>query len=169
VKLNGGAWTLVQDWSTSTTLTWTPSVAGGYAIGVWARSNGVTADAPQTSALAEFVVNNPSAPPPPPTPVVNPPTYAVIGVDRPGPQPTGTVLTFAASASGGSSPYSYKWWVKLNGGAWTVLRDWNTSPTITFTPTTPGTYVIGIWARSNTVTADLPQTSALLEFVIKSP
>jgi hypothetical protein len=172
VKQNGGAWTMLQDWSTSTSLVWTPNASGTYAIGIWARSNGVTADVPQTSALAEFVVSGPSTPPvvpPPPTPVVNPPNYAVIGVNRPGPQPTGTALTFTASASGGSSPYSYKWWIKLNGGAWTVLRDWNTSTTLVWTPTAPGTYAIGIWARSNTVTADLPQTSAILEVPVTGP
>ena len=169
MKQNGGAWTVLQDWSTNTTLAWTPNVSGTYAIGIWARSNGVTADAPQTSALADFVVS--VTPPllPPSSPVVNPPTYAVIGVDRPGPQRTGTALTFTASASGGASPYSYKWWVKQNGGPWTVLRDWNTSATLTLTPTTSGTYVIGIWARSNGVTADMPQTSAILEFSVTSP
>ena len=295
VKQNG-AWTVVQDWSTSTTLAWTPNVSGTYAIGIWARSNGVTADAPQTSAIAEFVVSStstpppstpppstppptspppspslpsinaslaanrtspqpagttvtfsasasggaspysykwlgeaerrrmdcaaglehehdpgldakrvghlrdrdlgaeqrcdggcaadigdcgvrrerhhstpPLSPPPPPPPsMVNPPTSAVIGVDRPGPQPAGTALTFSASASGGASPYSYKWWVKQNGGAWTVLRDWSTSTSLTLTPTTSGTYVIGIWARSNGVTADIPQTSAILEFSVRS-
>jgi hypothetical protein len=100
---------------------------------------------------------------------VNPPTSALIGVDRPGPQPTGTALTFSASASGGASPYSYKWWVKLKGGEWTVLRDWNASATLTLTPTMSGTYVIGIWARSNGVTADMPQTSEILEFSVTSP
>ena len=169
VKLNGGAWTLLQDWSTSTTLAWTPNASGTYAIGIWARSNGVTADGPQTSAIAEFGVSAPLQLPPPPSPLVNPPTSAWIGVDRPSPQPTGTALTFSASASGGASPYSYKWWVKKDGGAWTVLRDWSTSATLTLTPTTSGAYAIGIWGRSNGVTADMPQTSAILEFSVRSP
>ena len=169
VKLNGGAWTLLQDWSTSTTLAWTPNASGTYAIGIWARSNGVTADSPQTSAIAEFDVSASLPLSPPPSPFVNPPTSALIGVDRPGPQPTGTALTFSASASGGASPYSYKWWVKLKGGEWTVLRDWNASATLTLTPTMSGTYVIGIWARSNGVTADMPQTSEILEFSVTSP
>jgi hypothetical protein len=171
VKRDGGTWTLLQDWSTNTTLAWTPNVSGTYAIGIWARSNGVAADQPQSSALTEFVVSAPLQlpPPPSPSPLVNPPTSAWIGVDRPGPQPTGTALTFSASASGGASPYSYKWWVKKDGGPWTVLRDWSTSATLTLTPTTSGAYAIGIWARSNGVTADLPQTSAILEFSVRSP
>ena len=47
--------------------------------------------------------------------------------------------------------------------------DWNTSATLTLTPTMSGAYAIGIWARSNGVTADMPQTSEILEFSVTSP
>ena len=176
VKQNGGAWTVVQDWSTSTTLAWTPNASSTYAIGIWARSNGVTADSPQTSAIAEFVVSGTSTPPsspppstPPPSLPPPPPTYASLAANRTSPQAAGTTVTFSAGASGGASPYSYKWWVKQNGGAWTLLQDWSTSTTLAWTPNASSTYAIGIWARSNGVTADSPQSSAIAEFVVSGP
>ena len=136
----------------------------------------MTADGPQTSAIAEFGVSGTSTPPSSPPPSTPPPslpppspTYASLAANRTSPQPAGTTVTFSAGASGGASPYSYKWWVKLNGGAWTLLQDWSTSTTLAWTPNASGTYAIGIWARSNGVTADSPQTSAIAEFVVSAP
>jgi hypothetical protein len=48
---NGGSSTVGQQWSTSSTFTWTPTLAGsGYSIRVWARNAGSTADAADNPA-----------------------------------------------------------------------------------------------------------------------
>jgi len=39
----GGAWTMVQDYTTSNTFIWTPTVAGQYNFAVWVRNAGSTA------------------------------------------------------------------------------------------------------------------------------
>lgn len=45
--VNGSTTTVAQNWSTSNTFTWIPTVAGtGYRIRVWARNASSTADAP---------------------------------------------------------------------------------------------------------------------------
>ena len=46
----GGAAQVLQNWSTATTYTWTPTTAGTYTVIMWARSAGVTVDAAQASA-----------------------------------------------------------------------------------------------------------------------
>jgi hypothetical protein len=44
---NGAAWTMQVDWSTGNTFAWIPSTPNpNYAIGVWVRSAGNTADQP---------------------------------------------------------------------------------------------------------------------------
>jgi hypothetical protein len=41
---NGSAWSVGQDWNTSTTFVWTPQAAGTYELHAWVRNSGVTAD-----------------------------------------------------------------------------------------------------------------------------
>src|SRR5258708_20602784 len=42
---DGTAWTLLQDWSSSTTVAWTPTVANAaYKLATWVRSSGNPAD-----------------------------------------------------------------------------------------------------------------------------
>ena len=121
VKLNGGAWTLLQDWRPEHDPGLDAKCVGHVCNGIWARSNGVTADSPQTSAIAEFDVSASLPLSPPPSPFVNPPTSALIGVDRPGPQPTGTAVTFSASASAVPAP-TLEVVGEPESGQWTVLR-----------------------------------------------
>jgi len=52
----GGAAQVVQNWSTATTYTWTPTATGDYTVTVWARSAGVTVDAAQASAQVTYSV-----------------------------------------------------------------------------------------------------------------
>src|SRR5262249_57931130 len=48
---NFATYTVVQDWSTTATFAWTPTVAdANYRIGVWPRSADVTTDTPQAAA-----------------------------------------------------------------------------------------------------------------------
>jgi cell wall-associated protease len=48
---NGAVWSVGRDWSTSNTFNWVPGTGGNYTIGVWARSNGNSADAAENNAL----------------------------------------------------------------------------------------------------------------------
>ena len=47
---------MLRDWSTTTTLTWTPSAPGSYVIGLWARGAGITADLPQITTQLAYTV-----------------------------------------------------------------------------------------------------------------
>jgi hypothetical protein len=67
---------------------------------------------------------------------------------------------FTAAASGGSSPYEYKWWL-FDGTTWTVVQSWSTAATWTWTPTAANAgYTISVWARSAGNTVDAAEKSA---------
>ena len=141
---------MLQDWSTATTLAWSPPTGGNYMIGLWARSAGATADLPQTTAQLSYRVMG--------VPAV-PMTSATLSASQTNTS-VGATVTFTAAGSGGAAPYAFKLWVQKDGGAWTLLRDWSTSTTANWTPAAPGTYAIGLWARNAGSTADLPDTVA---------
>ena len=59
---DGSVWSVAQDWSTSNSFNWIPAAGGDYIIGVWARSNGNTADAAENNAIGvlNFAVTAPA-------------------------------------------------------------------------------------------------------------
>jgi hypothetical protein len=98
--------------------------------------------------------------------VVSPPnaplTVTGLTSNRLSPQPAGTSIVFTAIASGGVKPYQFKWWIG-NGTTSAVAKQWSTSNTFTWTPTSPGSsYAIRVWARNATSTVDAPASSAAI-------
>jgi hypothetical protein len=156
---NGTSWTKAQDWSSATTLSWRPLVAGTYMVAVWARNAGVTDDASQAMAQVSYSIT-PAAP-------IRPIIMSLTD-SAPSPQVAGSTITFTAAAIGGRAPYQFKWWV-LDGAAWWIVQEWSTSATLNWRPTRPGTYVVAAWARSYGVTADASQALAQMNYVISSP
>jgi probable HAF family extracellular repeat protein len=54
---NGTTWTMLQDWSTSSTFVWTPAAASSqYSVQVWARSAGASADAAEKAMGMNFPI-----------------------------------------------------------------------------------------------------------------
>ncbi|MBI3030799.1 MAG: choice-of-anchor D domain-containing protein, partial [Candidatus Rokubacteria bacterium] len=94
-------------------------------------------------------------------------TLTSLTPDRTSPQPPGTTITYTATASGGTAPYQYKWWL-FDGTSWNIVQTWSTSNTFTWTPTAAGNYTIGIWIRSATNTADNYEISGTATFTISS-
>jgi hypothetical protein len=154
VQRDGGTQQMLRSWSSSSTYAWVPTIPGSYTVSVWARSAGVTTDAPQASAQVPYVITGPLA-------------ATSITADRPSPQNLGTTVTFTAAATGGTAPYSYKWWILLNG-VWTMGRDWSTSPTFSWTPSTDGSYQIGVWVRSANTTADTNAVNLAIPYIVNT-
>ncbi len=73
-------------------------------------------------------------------------TVSALTPDVPLPSPAGMPITWAASASGGAAPYSYKFWVSDGTTTW-MARDWDTSSSWTWDPL-PGSYTIQVWVRN---------------------
>jgi hypothetical protein len=89
-----------------------------------------------------------------------PPALTVTGISSnlSSPQPLGTTITLAATATGGVAPYQYKWWV-ANGTVSSVGKNWSTSNSFAWTPTTSSNYSITVWARNASSTSDAPDSS----------
>ena len=142
----GGAWTTRQNWSSSSTFTWTPTVANpNYTVAVWARQSGSSVDAPELSLSASM-----------PFPITQPLALSSLSANLPSPQPVGTSVRFSATAGGGTAPYQYKWLIS-NGSTWTTAQSWSSSSTFGWTPSVANVnYSVGVWVRSATSTADAP-------------
>ena len=48
-------------------------------------------------------------------------------------------VTWTATGAGGTSPYTYQFWL-FDGAAWSMVRDWDSSNTWMWHPATPGWY-----------------------------
>ena len=144
---NGSAWVILQTWTASSTVTWTPTVANAaYRIGVWVRSAGNLVDATEGAGSYASIAF--------PITAAAPLTITAFTPSLPAPQPVGTAIQFTVTAVGGTAPYEYKWWL-FDGSAWTVLQTWTASATFTWIPAAANpAYRIGVWVRSAGSTLD---------------
>lgn len=62
------------------------------------------------------------------------------------PQQVGTYVTWTAIASGGLTPYQFRWW-QTKGTTTTLLRDWQAVSTLMWSPTI-GDYMVTVDGRS---------------------
>jgi len=165
---NGSSWAMVRDWSTSAAYTWTPTAASSnYRIGVWARDATVSWDSGAQNLGMPYVITGAgSAPaPPPPAPLARLALTSLTS-NLASPRAPGTSITFTATASGGTAPYQYKWWV-YNGSSWTIVNNWSGANTYTWTPGQPSLYYrIGVWVRNATTTADVSDSNLSVPYPI---
>jgi hypothetical protein len=136
-----GAWTLAQDYGTSDTYSWTPTAGdlGRHTVQVWVRGAGSSASYDNWRGV-EFEVRN------------TPPAVARLVSSVTFPAGTGAPITFTAEAAGGAGPLQYQFWRQSSTG-WAMVRDYNTSPSFTWTPTAAGTYHVQVWMRRPGVSA----------------
>lgn len=150
VRAPGAGWTIVRDFAASPTYAWPGGgAAGTYLIEVDARALG-------SSVSYDVVANT---------------TYAVTGcataalTEAPtAPQVHGTpvVLTGAAACLG--TP-EYRFWVRAPGGSWTIVQDYSSMKTFTWTPATAGTYQLEVDVRNQGASATY-ETVANDSFVV---
>jgi len=113
----------------------TGSYGGIYTVRVSARSAGSALDNEVNATLTYlFAVNSVS-----------------LSAAPTGPQVAGTAVTFTASASGGSSPYQYRFRIRNNSGGVISLQDYGSSANFAWATTglAAGTYTAEVSARSN--------------------
>jgi N-acetylmuramoyl-L-alanine amidase len=139
---SASGWAMVRDYSTSNSWTWTPSQAGQYAIQVWVRNAGSTANYDAWKGSGYFDITGSAL------------DVTVLAASPALPQPVNTTITWTATASGGAAPLQYQYWLYDGAsGAWTMTRDYTTSRTWAWTPTHTGQYAIQVWVRNNGSTA----------------
>ncbi len=155
---DGGAWQVVQDYSSTATWTWDTAgkTATTYPVNVLIRNAGSTA-ASEGTAVINYVLTAP------PSPSVK------LAATPASPQVPGTQVTFTATGSGGSGSYEYAFQI-YEGGAWQTLQDY--SGVNTWTWDTTGkvytTYSVRTLIRNAGSTA-ASQAIASLSYVLSAP
>lgn len=166
---NDVQWTAISSWSTSNTFNWTPTQANAkYKLSVWVRSAGKTTDAAEASTNLLFPISGTATTTT--TTATAPAKIASVGLaaNKAAPQAPATTITFSATASGGTSPYQYKWRV-FNGSSWTS-GSWTTSSSYNWTPSTANaSYRVEVWARSAGNSVDQAEALSAMDFPIVAP
>ncbi|MFN7979545.1 MAG: S8 family serine peptidase [Vicinamibacterales bacterium] len=120
ISTDGSTWTPLTAWGAANTYTWTPATGNaGYQIRALAKGTwnpGIY----ENYATLPFAIQ----------PMV---TGVTLTSDKAAPQAPGTTVTFTASASGGTAPYLYRFFV-FDGATWTPLTNWGSSATYAWTP-----------------------------------
>jgi len=142
VKPTGGTWSLLRNYSSTNTYTWTPSTAGTYYLEMHARDVASTAPYQAYYDLTYEVTSGTSSEV----------TSATLMASPASPQAAGTAITLTASSTGSSNP-QYRFYVKPAGGTWSLLRNYSSTNTYTWTPSTAGTYYLEMHARNVASTA----------------
>ena len=132
---DGETWSIAQDWGTSNQWTWTPPAAGTYMFHAWVRNAGSSAAYDAWKLFGPYTALRPESL-----------TITAVAADREFPVVAGTPVRWTATAAGGTSPYTFKFYL-FDGAAWTVGQDWSPSPTWNWVPPAGGTYHVQVWAR----------------------
>jgi hypothetical protein len=98
----------------------------------------------------------------------NPLTVSSLTADKPAPQAVGSAITLTATATGGTGPYSFKWYISLDGGAtWDFFTWWQAENIKVWTPTAACDCRLKVWARSADTPGDVAEAeSTVLAFTI---
>ena len=153
VRRPGGAWTVVQDYSPTATYAWnTASLpAGTYFLEVDVRDHGSTASY-ETVKNMSFTLGGCIS--------------ATLTPSPTSPQPAGTAVTLAGSATCTGTP-QYRFWMRAPGGTWTIVQDYSASATFNWNSSgwTAGTYSFEVDVRNTGSTATY-ETVANITFVL---
>lgn len=134
-------WEIVRDWSTTSTFTWVPTVAGGYNLAVDARSSGGTVAEVQSGRTYQITAGGGGS--------GHTMTGVSVATNVPSPQALGTGVILTASGSGGTEPYAYRFWVQpWASGVWQIVQDWSPTARHAWIPTVAGGYNLTVEARS---------------------
>jgi hypothetical protein len=152
---NNGTCTVAQDYSTNQNWILNTSVTGIHQIVVHARSVGSTAELETQNNNTYSIIAGPPAA-----------ASVTLFTDKASPQTANTPVTFAASASGGSGTYEYRFWDCGNNGTCTVVQNYSTSQIWTLSTSVADLHQIVVHARNAGSTAEL-ETQTNLSFLFQ--
>jgi len=142
IRPPGGAWGIVQDYSSASTYAWNTSgrAQGTYYLEADVRDQG-------SAAVYEAVGNT--------TFKLGPPTChnPTLTPSPASPQATGATVTFTSTTTGCPNP-RYRFWVRPPGGAWYIAQNYGTLNTFSWKASgAPGAYYIEVDVRDASSTA----------------
>jgi hypothetical protein len=140
VYREGAGWSILQDYGSSNTATWTPTVSGTYALQAWVRSVGIS-DPYEAWAGTNFLT------------VTTTQALRVLSLtpDKPYPAHAGQTIKFTAAASGGSAgPLQYQFMRFDQNTGWTIAQPYSAVRTYAWTPgmNAAGTHALQVWVRN---------------------
>jgi N-acetylmuramoyl-L-alanine amidase len=124
---------------------------------VWARSATNTTDAPENSNGGSSV----------PFAITAPSTVAMtmgLTANKPASQLVGSQIIFTASVGGTAVRPTYKWWL-FDGLTWSVVQDWSTTNTFSWTPRAANSQY-QLWVRAQNPTNPAQNADASMSFPI---
>ncbi|WP_394186929.1 triple tyrosine motif-containing protein [Metabacillus halosaccharovorans] len=132
---DGTGWKVIRDYQSSNSFDWTPSKAGKYRFSVHVKDENSTKEYDAYKGF-EYEIK------------VGPVKAQSLSVDKTSPQSEGTKLTLTASATGGTNKL-YKFHI-YDGKTWRVLRDYQASNTVNWTPQQAGEYKLVVHVKDQT-------------------
>ncbi len=137
-------WSQLQAYSPSSTCSWTPTTPGNYLISA-AALDGVTGEEVSTTSWYAVVSSVLSA--------------VSLSTSPASPQPCNTAVTLTASATGGTNVQYQFWLYNPATLAWSQLQAYSPSSTCSWTPATPGRYLLSTSARDSVSGQEVSTTS----------
>lgn len=134
----GSGWAMVQNYSANNTYTWFPN-QGTHAVQVWVRGSGSAATWEDWRSSGLFAV------------AASPARISNLTANRTFPASPDSAIVWTATATGGSGPLEYKYWLfSTSTGLWSVLQDWGSSSQATWTPgvANTGQHALQVWVRT---------------------
>jgi len=151
----GGAWTMVQDYSSSPAFRWdtTHLGYGDYYVSVHVRTTTDTSVAYESFQSIPYSLRSCIAP--------------ALTTDKASPQPTGTHIALNGSATCDGTP-QYRFMIQPPGGAWSVVQDFSSTASYPWVASGPGgTYNLELDAKSAAAPAS-SMTSVALGYSLAS-
>jgi Y_Y_Y domain len=128
---HNGVWTVLQDYSASSTLNWVPKVSGDHKLVVHAKDK---YSQKSYDSYKTFTFK-----------IVNAPVMQSLSTSSASPQLLGKTVQIKASAIGGTEKL-YKFWV-YDGSTWLVLKDYSEVASFDWKPASKGNYKISVHVK----------------------
>ena len=124
-----GKWSVLKNYSTDTSYTWTPASLGKYTVQIKVK------DSKGKVEVKSFVLTVSA--------IANTSTISATSIAK------GQSIKLTASASGGTEPYQFAYVAQAPDGKWYVLKNYSTATSHTWKPASLGKYTVQVKVKDS--------------------